>query len=199
MATVKPRRVAWVLSFVLMAIGSVVAHSLAYRMVEPHHEMRGELMVHTGHSYFVHWQTCVAICAAIVLLALLASVFDRVRTGRPTPLPIWLFALVPPIGFGVQEHIERFLNDGAFPWLAALEPTFVLGVVLQFPFALAAWLAARALLALAHELYESLRAPPRLRLAAQDVTFLPSVGAAPARIPALARGYGLRGPPPASR
>ena len=190
---------AWVLSFALMAVGSVVAHSLAYRLVEPHHEMRGEMMADTGHSYFVHWKTCVGICVAIILLALFGSVLDRVRTGRATSLPIWLFALVPPVGFGVQEHVERLLHDGAFPWLATLEPTFVVGVLLQFPFALAAWVAARALLALAVELYQSFRAPPRLRLAAPEPTLLSPLRVAPARIPALARGYGLRGPPSSLR
>ncbi len=199
MDAVKPRRVAWVLSFALMAVGSLVAHSLAYRVVEPQHEMRGHMMAETGHSYFVHWKTCVAICAAIVLLALLVSVFDRVRTGRAARLPMWLFALVPPVGFGVQEHLERFLHDGSFPWLASLEASFVVGVLLQFPFALAAWLAARALLALALGLVESLRSPPRPRLVSTELTVFRLLDVAPARIPALALGHGQRAPPAASR
>jgi hypothetical protein len=191
----KPRRVAWSVSFALMAIGGMVAHALTYRAVEPHHATHGELMAETGHSYFVHWRTCAAICVAILVLALVGSVARHTRAGRPGAPPLWLFALVPPVGFVVQEHVERFLGDGTFPWLASLEPTFAVGIALQFPFALAAWLAARALLALAHELYESFRAPPRLRLPAPRITLPSSLVVAPAPIPALARGYGLRGPP----
>jgi hypothetical protein len=192
---VKPRRVAWTISFALMALGGMVAHALAYRAVEPSHATHEHLMAHTGHSYFVHWRTCAAFCAAIIVLALIGSVVRHARAGRSTPPPLWLFALVPPVGFVVQEHVERFLGEGAFPWLASLEPTFVVGIALQFPFALAAWLAARALLALAHELYESFRAPPRLRLPAAPITLPSSLVVAPAPIPALAHGYGLRGPP----
>ena len=199
MRAMKPQRVAWVLSFALMAIGSVVAHSLAYRLVAPTHGGRHDMMADSGHGYFVHWRTCVAICGAVLVIALAVAAFDRMRTGRTVRLPVWLFAVVPPVGFGITEHFERFLHDGTFPWAAAAAPTFAVGLLLQFPFALAAWLAARALLALALGLVDSLRAPPRLRLVSTELTVLRVFDVAPARIPALALGYGLRGPPARSR
>jgi hypothetical protein len=51
-----------------------------------------------------------------------------------------------PAAFALQEHMERLLHHGEFPWSAVLEPTFALGLLLQLPIALAAWLVAHLLL-----------------------------------------------------
>jgi hypothetical protein len=59
-------------------------------------------------------------------------------------------ALVPPLGFALQEHLERLIELNAFPYGAALEPTFLVGMALQAPFALGAVLLARAVLAVGH-------------------------------------------------
>jgi hypothetical protein len=189
------RRIAWLLSLALMAVGGLFAHMLAYYLVAPHHHVRGQMLEGTGHSYFEHWPVCVSVCAVVVGVALLASVAARVRGGRPLRVPVWLFALVPPLGFTAQEHLERLLHTGAFPHAAALEPTFAVGLLLQIPFALAAFLIARTLLALAVALVETLRAQPRPALVSLDLELRPPIVASPARASALALGYGQRAPP----
>jgi hypothetical protein len=75
--------------------------------------------------------------------------------------PAWLFAVVPPLAFGVQEHLERALQ-GEPTAGAALEPTFVLGLVLQVPFALLAYLLARLLLGAVALAARLVAATPRL-------------------------------------
>jgi hypothetical protein len=189
------RRIAWLLSLALMAVGGLFAHMLAYYLVAPHQHARGALMERTGHSYLEHWPLCVSVCAVVIGLALVASVVGRLCGGRPLRVPVWLFALVPPLGFTVQEHLERLMYSGAFPHAAALEPTFAVGLLLQIPFALAAFLIARTLLALAVALVETLRAQPRPRLVSLDVELRrPNVAVRP-RASVLALGYGQRAPP----
>ena len=63
-----------------------------------------------------------------------------------------MFFLLPPITFALQEHAERLLHSGHLPLAAALEPTFLIGLALQLPFALAALAIARLLLSLADRL-----------------------------------------------
>jgi hypothetical protein len=97
----------------------------------------------------------------------------------------------------VQELVEHGVHAGGSPLGAALEPTFLVGLLLQLPFALAALLVARALLALGGAIRRLLGATPRLAL--------PGLAPAPVGIPelpriaALALGYGERGPPPLAR
>ncbi len=189
------RRIAWLLSLALMAVGGLFAHMLAYSLVAPDHHARGHMLERTGHSYFEHWPLCASVCGVVVALALVAFVVGRIRGGRPLHAPVWLFALVPPVGFTVQEHLERLIHLGTFPGLALFETTFAVGMLLQLPFALAAFLAARALLALAVALVERLRAEPRPRLVSLDVGSLFATDAPKPRASALARGYGQRAPP----
>ncbi len=189
------RRIAWLLSLALMAVGGVVAHMLAYRFVAPHPYARGRMLESTGHGYLEHLPLCLAICGAVAVFALLASVVTRVRGGRALHAPVWLFALVPPLGFVVQEHLERLLHSGAFPHAAALEPTFAVGLLLQLPFALAAFLAARALLALAVVLVETLGEKPRPRLFSLDVAAARVAERPRPRSSTFALGYAQRAPP----
>jgi hypothetical protein len=78
------------------------------------------------------------------------------------------------------------------PWGTALEPVFLLGLVLQLPFALAALLVARALTALADAVSARPAARPRIafRLASRPPAHAELAGAL-----ALARGWAGRAPP----
>jgi hypothetical protein len=114
--------------------------------------------------------------------------------------PIPLFAVLPPIGFTVQEYVERLIGSGAVPYDLVVEPTFLVGLALQLPFSLAALLLTRALYALGFgvgrvlarrlALSRPLRfAPPSLlHLPAAAMLVTPSV---------LATGHGPRAPPAA--
>ena len=193
------RRVAWLLSLALMAVGGVVAHMLAYRLAMPDDAMRGHALAHTGHAQggMAHWQLCVAVCGSVALVGLFASLVDRVRGAGPLRVPLWIFALVPPVGFAVQEHLERLVSGSALAQLTVVEPVFLIGVVLQLPFAFLAYLAARALLALAVALVGTLRAPRRARLVSHELLLAPTLERRAPRASVLARGYGQRAPPPA--
>jgi hypothetical protein len=120
------------------------------------------------------------------------------RGGRVAPPPVRLFVCLPPLGFTLQEHIERLIGTGGVPPDLVLEPTFIVGLALQLPFAVAALLVAHALCAigfgagsaLCHRLAFPRRmlgaSPPSLRFAAR------ALGAASA---VLAPGHGPRAPP----
>jgi hypothetical protein len=136
-----------------------------------------------------------ALCATVVLLAAGASLFGRARALRRLRTPIWLFALLPPAGFAIQEHLERLIHTGSVPYGASFETVFLVGIVLQLPFALAAYLAARALVTLAVAVVERLRAVYRPRLVSLSLTAPMSVRLHAPRERLLAGGLGGRAPP----
>ena len=125
-----------------MAAASLGAHGLAYRLASP---VAGTVADDT-HGYLAYLSLAVVPAAALVLAVLALHVLRSDSTVVRPPLPWAPFAVAPPIAFALQEHLERLLATGAVPLSTATEPTFVLGLALQFPFALAAYAATRALL-----------------------------------------------------
>jgi hypothetical protein len=135
-----------------------------------------------------------AVCSVLVVVALaveLAHVLTDRRPVRPSALP---FAVLAPAIFAFQEHFERLMHDGVFPWDAAAQPTFLVGLLLQLPFAVAGYLLARLLLRVVRSLGRLLSAPPQVRVLA-GAHPQPPVRVVFPRVPALALGYGSRGPP----
>ena len=195
MIAMERRRLAWLLSLALMAVGGLVAHVAVFRLIGADPSLRGRMLHDGGHGYAAHWRACLAVCATVAIAGLVLSVAAAARRGRPLRVPVWLFAVVPPAGFVVQEHLERIFADGSFPYTAALEATFLVGVVLQIPFALAAFLTARMLLGLVDAVARRLGAPPRARLASAQPLPRPAADVVVARLSALALGHGQRAPP----
>lgn len=183
-------RLAWLLSLGLAAAGGLAAHGLAYRVAEPHDERREHLLEETGHGY-LDPALVGSLCAALVVVGFAGRVLAG--TGRADRPPLWLFALAPPLGFALQEHVERALHHDTI-LLAALEPTFIAGLLLQLPFALAALLAARALFAAADAVARHLGSPPRPRLAPDASLALPGTFCTPSS-PTLIGARGQRAPP----
>jgi hypothetical protein len=148
------RRLPWLLSLPLMAAGCLGAHSAAYRLVEPTAQ-------EPAHGYLALAPLLLAIGIALGAVAALRSVMTgRARAGAPAHL----FALLPPLAFTLQEHLERALQGGK-ALETALEPPFLIGLALQLPFALCALLFARSLCQAAETagalLSEGLAAPLR--------------------------------------
>lgn len=189
------RRIAWVVSLALMAIGGLVAHALAYQLAGAEAPAAHAQAHADTHGYLAVWPICVATCGTIVLVALAALGLTRAWTSRPVSPPLWLFTLLPPFGFVVQEHGERLLATGAFPFAAALEPTFAVGLVLQIPFALAAYVAARMLIAVAVAVARRLRGESHGRRGARASAPPRPSSICVVPISALALGYGERAPP----
>ena len=128
------RSLAWLVAVPLMLAGSQVAHVLAYRVVYPQTSIRLQALVETGHGYMKALPLVLGVAGAVVLLSLAATVVDAAQGRGVRPLPPWAFALLPVAGFAIQEYVERWLSWGFFPWYAALQPTFLIGIALQLPF-----------------------------------------------------------------
>ncbi len=153
------RGLAWALTLPFVLLGTQAAHALAYELVYPQADMR--VLLATGHGYLAYLPLALALAGAVALAALCVAAVDAAR-GRPArKLPAWAFALLPPAMFAAQEVLELSLRTGTFGWRALLAPTFLPGLALQLPIALAAYVAARLLLRTAERVgYAFRRSPP---------------------------------------
>jgi hypothetical protein len=140
------RSILWSLTLSLAVVGSQVAHALAYRIAEPSGHERAHLLAETGHVYLRFASAGLGLAAAVVLVALIYEFRATTVEGRRARPRFWAFAAVVPATFVCQEHVERLLHDGSFPWAATFETTFIVGLALQLPFAILAYVVARALL-----------------------------------------------------
>ncbi|HVS85331.1 MAG TPA: hypothetical protein VHD91_06850 [Gaiellaceae bacterium] len=188
------RSLAWLVALPLMLVGSQAAHVLAYRWVYPEAGVRLSALVSTGHGYMSLLPFVLGAAAAVTVVSLALTALDAARDRAARPLPAWAFALLPPLGWVLQEHLERWLYSGVLPWHEFAAPTFLPGLLLQLPFAALAYVAARLLLRSAVRVGRTFAAPRRPRL-------LPLPFAAPAvpllslRPALLASGPATRGPP----
>ena len=189
------RRLPWLLALPLMAAGSLAAHSLSYLFVSARAaEGAGEASERASRGSGSYLVLLLGILAATGVVAAGA----RLRLGRTrqrgNAVSPWLFFVLPPLAFVLQEFAERLLHAEAFPFQAALEPRFLLGLLLQLPFGLLALLLARALLRVVERLARALARVRRPRLTTTARWSLRQALDLP-RIPALALGYQQRGPP----
>ena len=190
------QRLPWLLALPLMAAGSLAAHSLSYLFVSARAaEGAGEASERAsrggGGSYLVLFLGILAATAIVATGARLLLGRPRQRGNAISP---WLFFVLPPLAFVLQEFAERLLHAEAFPFQAALEPRFLLGLLLQLPFGLFALLLARVLLRVVERLVRVLARVRRPRLTTATSWSLRRAFDLP-RIPTLALGYQQRGPP----
>jgi hypothetical protein len=194
------RSLAWLSALPLILAGSQVAHVFAYRWVYPSSQIRLHELLTTGHGYMDRLPLAFGVAGAVALVSLLVAVVDAARGRSLRPLPAWAFALLPLVAFVLQEILERSLHSGTFVWQAAESPTLVPGLVLQLPFAAAAWLLARLLLRTATAVARIIRArrstPPARRT--PTLVGLPLVVHLPRLTPLAAAAAG-RAPPLAAR
>ena len=188
----------WSIVVGLAVVGSQVAHGLAYRLAATDSAPYAAELEQTGHGYAAYLPLILAIATVAVLVPVVAEV--RLATiGRSSGAPSrWGFALAPLAIFALQEHFERLAHDGAFPWHAVTERTFIVGVVLQVPFALGGLVVARLLLRAARSLGRRL-APIDHVLARPLAARWPHAPVALPRSPLPALGYATRGPPSSGR
>jgi hypothetical protein len=190
--------VAWALSVPLMLGGTEAAHWLAYRLVYPDGWERSQVLAQTGHGYFSLLPLLGGIGGALLVsgLFLHGRAVAAGGAGRVREVRLVQFAALPPLAFALQEHLERLIHDGTIVGVA-LEPTFMLGLLLQLPFAVTAYLLARFLLRVADRVARVLggRVGRRRRTLPSMPCSRFSLNFAPVRIPALAGGHAERGPP----
>jgi hypothetical protein len=178
------------------------AHCLAYWLVSPGAEHRMGMHAEHGHAWLGYTPALAIWGLAVVVAGLVLCAGAGLRGHRPSSPPLWHFAILPPVGFVVQEHAERLIGSGSIPADLVLEPTFLLGLALQLPFALAALLLTRALYAISFGLGRAVadstpaigrplrHGPPLPPLRPRSATLVsPSL---------LALGHGQRAPPATS-
>jgi hypothetical protein len=190
------RRVAlWLVALPLILAGTECAHALAYRIVYPQASVRWQVLAETGHGYMGWAPLVLGIGSAVVLAGLASIVADTARRRAVRPLPAWAFGSLPLVAFFVQEFLERWFANGVLPWWLVEQPTFRIGLLLQLPFAVLAYLAARLLLRAGRALGRALGAAAPAEL----VLLLPAAARPAGRLllplPALGRGWSPRGPP----
>ncbi len=178
--------------------GTEVAHWLAFRLVYPDAWERSQALQQTGHGYFSLLPVLGGIGAALLVSGLFLHGWDvSVGRGRRVgEVRLSQFAALPPLAFALQEHLERLFENGTVVGVV-FEPTFLLGLLLQLPFAVMAYLLARLLLRAAGRVGSvlSCRNGPRRRAAGSlGRPWFPLELSAP-RVAALAGGHAERGPP----
>lgn len=189
------RSLLWLLILPLAVVASQLGHAVAYRLVTPDETERAHELAATGHAYLTYAPMALAICGVLVVLALASEFVNALtprRTARPSLLP---FAVLAPAIFASQEHIERLLQDGVFPWSAALDATFLVGLLLQLPFAALAYFLARLMLGVVRSIRRRLSNPPPRPRALEAPVSRFTLHVARPRVGILALGYGSRGPP----
>jgi hypothetical protein len=184
------RGLAWALTLPLVLLGTQAGHALAYDLVYP--QAHARILLQTGHGYLSWLPVALALAGSVALAALCVAAADAAR-GRPArSVPAWAFATLPPATFLIQELLELSLHTGGFGWRAVLAPTFLPGMLLQLPLALAAYAAARLLLRTAERIGRALGQP---RILHAPFQLLAAPTPAPLRARVAAGGRSSRGPP----
>jgi len=186
------RRVSLVLALPIAVVGSLLAHQLGYLLSDPVAAERARVLAATGHGYLRFVPMLLAAGVVTILVGLVLEAIAR-RTPRRA-IPVWPVALVAPIGFALQEHLERALHAGVFPTGLITSRTFLLGLLLQAPFAILAWGIAATLSVVARSVGAALRgAPPAPSRARSSSGWPPARSGSPRA--ALDPVRSLRAPP----
>jgi hypothetical protein len=179
-----------------MLAGTEVAHALAYRIVYPVASVRWHVLEASGHGYMGYAPLLFGIGGAVLVAGFASTIVDAARRRPARALPAWAFGLLPLVGYTIQEFVERLLATNVLPWWMFEQPTFRVGLLLQVPFALLVYLAAKLLLRAAERigfLLRTKRPTPSHRGAATTRWVLRSV--ALPRLAPLVAGSSGRGPP----
>lgn len=197
-AVMTRRMAAWVISLPLAVASWLGAHCLAYWLVSPGTEHHMGMHAEHGHAWLGYTPALAIWGLALVVAGVVLCVGEGFRGRRPSRPPVLLFALLPPIAFVVQEHVERLLASGSIPHDLIFEPTFLVGLALQLPFAVAALLLTRALYSLGVGVGRLLATRFTLgRAVRHGPPALVQMPASPTLVapPLLALGHGQRAPP----
>ena len=154
------RRASFLISIPVAVAGSLLAHQVSYALQASDGAARARLLAATGHGYLTRIPLLAGVLVAVALGGLIREAAIRWKgTGRTGP--IWPIALIPPLAFLVQEHLERLLHDGTFPWHLAAQPAFLRGLALQIPFALLALGLATVIAGTVRRVVDAIREPVR--------------------------------------
>ncbi len=133
----------WLVVLPLLIAGSELAHAVLGRFA-PAGYQGAELFERSGTGRGL-LPLLLALAAALVV----GGLATHATGGRSCRVSRRVIAVLPLLVFTVQEHLEYALGHGRLPLTVVAHPAFALGLALQLPFGLAAYLAAKLLLVLA--------------------------------------------------
>ena len=189
------RRLLVPLLLALSGLGWAAAHALAHQTVMP-----GEAKLRESalHGYLSYLPTSFALCLALAL-ALAAAAAVGLRWRCASGRSLWMFGLVPVLGFAGHALAEPLIAGSAtlastVSHGAALTPVLVVGLLVQVPFALVAVALASGILRLAESVARMLAAPTAAAGHREPERHEPAHAT---RAPAfrLDRAHGQRAPP----
>lgn len=191
------RPLTWLVTLPLAFASTLAGHALAGHLAPIRTARHASGLAASGAPQLVWLPYALGALVTFLAIGLVVRVLEVAAGGRRRGSAGLGLAAVPVAVFALEEHIAKLLSGSYLELLhVSLEPRFALGLVLQLPVGLLACLIARLLLRAADEL------GCRLRGRQDDPVFsLPgrppwaAVAVDLPRVPVLAQGYGLRGPP----
>ena len=181
------------LTLPLSAAGMLLAHQLTWRVAAHGHEDE------VAHGYLSYGVIFLALLAAVVVVAATRRFIQTVGSGSVASVPsAGLFAIMPIVGFVLQEHLEHLVAAREMEATFFLSQPFVVGLLLQVPFALAAMIVARLILGVVETVATVVRtvgAAPWLRALEPVVVAIPSALHGPPPRRGLAFASAGRAPP----
>jgi hypothetical protein len=190
-------RIPWLLAVPLMAAGSVAARALTLVCLPGSNGESGNEAAERFHAatHGFPWASLAGVVAALLLVGVVYHSISRVARRPSRTLGAAAFFALPLLAFVAQEIAERATHTEGGVGGAALVGILV-GLLLQVPLGLVAFIVAWVVLAVADRVVRLLREQPRRRLrrpaamlrALHDQT-------ARCRLTLLAFGHPQRGPP----
>jgi hypothetical protein len=184
------QRLTWIVAVPLMAAGTIAAHSLTAVFAGTRAEIGAESAKHASRSAPAHLTILLGFTLALALVSLARRLLAR--RSRPSAI---VFLVLPPLAFLFAELLERGFGTESFPFQPSLEPRLILGLALQVPFGVLAFLVARFLLHAIEHVVERFTRGRIGHTARAGMPRIARVSVMLPRIPALALGYQERGPP----
>lgn len=157
--------VAWLVALPLAAAGIVLTRSL---VPPPTGHAAHEHSAPPAQSVLAFLCSAPFLLSASAILGLILAV-RLVQTRRGLRSSAWPFAVLVPLGFLFHHHFEHLVGNPTAALGAPLGPELLLGLVLQLPFALLAYIVATALLRVADKLVVVFAARRRRPIVARAV------------------------------
>jgi hypothetical protein len=187
-------RTVLLLSLPLLLLSETFGHALVARMLDPG-TARHRMLLSATVDYHGYAEAALAVVLVLVGWILVVRALASSHATGPRPLPSWRLAVIPPLVFLVQEHVEHLVRDGSSGWFTAVEPTVLAGIALQIPCGLLALWLVRVLLKAADQIGCALasRSSRATRRPTAGLTLF--VYASPLRLRVLASQHAGRAPP----
>ncbi|MHB8511080.1 MAG: hypothetical protein ACYDCC_02770 [Actinomycetota bacterium] len=153
----RSRWLPWLVAMPSVALGLLAGHFVGSHVVV---ERVGEL-AEGASEHVVHGSTSAVSLGFLGVMLIVASAVlagclrNRNRVGAP---PSILFFVLPVVAWPLQEIFERVVHPASsLGWHTLADPSLLIGVLAQIPFAIAAYALARLLFKIIIRIASSLR------------------------------------------